>query len=141
MSFEIVKLGVVDIGGLVLPDVEPASGERLGGLMEFTRERMCERGVAEIVTVYTPNAEGDSIAVVGYRCEGAEHLAEGDVMVRVPAGYFARFVPDGPVDDPMTDVWNQVEVAAKEGMIDRAFAEEIEITRAPNGFELFISLT
>ncbi|MGW5072937.1 hypothetical protein [Rhodococcus sp. NPDC004095] len=143
MSFEIVKCGVVDVGGLVLPNVDPASGERsgAGGLMEFTRERIRERGITEIVTVYTPNKEGDSIAVVGYRCDSVEHLVEGDVMVRVPAGYFARFVPDGPVDDPIADVWNQVEVAAKEGMIDRALAEEIEITRAPNGFELFISLT
>ncbi|SDE16322.1 hypothetical protein SAMN05444580_11152 [Rhodococcus tukisamuensis] len=141
MGFEIVKCSVVDVGGLVLPNVDAGSGERSGGLMEFTRERILERGVAEIVTVYTPNTEGDSIAVVGYRCDGPEHLAEGDVMVRVQAGYFARFVPDGPVDDPIEDVWKQAEVAAQEGKIDRAFAEEIEITRAPSGVELFISLT
>ncbi|GAA4471063.1 hypothetical protein GCM10023094_01050 [Rhodococcus olei] len=141
MGFEVVKCATVDVGGLVLPNVDPQSPERSGGLLEYTRERILARGVDEVVTVFAPNTEGDSIAVVGCRCDSPERLAEGDVMVRVPAGYFAKFVPDGQVDDPIADVWKQAEDAAKEGRIDRAFAEEIEITRAPNAVELFISLT
>ncbi|MFC9786488.1 effector binding domain-containing protein [Rhodococcus sp. NPDC127528] len=140
MGFEIVKRPVLDVGGLVLPNVEVGAGGRSGGLMEFTRERVLERGVTEIVTVFTPNSAEGSTAVVGYRCVSTEQLAEGDVMVRVPAGYFAKFTSEGPVDDPIADVWNQAEVAATEGKIDRAFAEEIEITRAPNAVELYISL-
>ncbi|MFF0816112.1 hypothetical protein ACFYVR_13310 [Rhodococcus sp. NPDC003318] len=141
MGFEIVKRDVVDVGGLVLPNEDAGSGARSGGLMQFTRERILARGIDEIVTVYTPNPTGGSIAVVGYRCDGPEHLAEGDVMIRVSAGYFAKFVPDGREVDPVADVWKQAEAAAKEGRIDRGFAEEIEITRAPNAVELFISLT
>lgn len=140
MSFEIVKRDVLDVGGLVLPDVKSGPRERSGGLIEFTRERIVDRGVAEVITVFTPNPYGDSIAVIGYRCDHIDALVDGDVMVRVPAGYFARFVPGGRVDDPVADVWRQAEVAAKEGRIDRAFAEEIEITRAPNMVELFVSL-
>lgn len=140
MGFEIVKRTVLDVGGLVLPNVDAGPETRTGGLVEFTRERILGRGLTEIVTVFTPNPGGGSTAVIGYPCDSPEKLAEGDVMIRVPAGYFAVFTPDGHVDDPVADVWNQVEVAAKEGKIERAFAEEIEITRAPSMVELFISL-
>lgn len=140
MSFEIVKRGAQDFGGLVLPNVETGPGERVGGLVEFTRERILQRGVSEIVTVYVPNRDGGSSAVIGYPCGDLDDLVVGDVLVRVPAGYFAVFTPDGPADDPIDDVWRQAELAAKEGHIDRAFAEEVEVTRAPSVVELFISL-
>ncbi|MFD4183799.1 effector binding domain-containing protein [Rhodococcus sp. NPDC058514] len=140
MSFEIVKRSMQDFGGLVLPDIEIGPGERSGGLIEFTRERILARGVTEIVTVFVPNPMGGSSAVIGYPCGDTEQLAVGDVMVRVPAGYFAVFTSDGLVDDPVEDVWRQAELAAKEGVIDRAFTEEIEITRAPSVVELYISL-
>ncbi|MET4611310.1 putative transcriptional regulator YdeE [Rhodococcus sp. PvR044] len=140
MSFTIVKRGVQDFGGLVLPNVETGPGERVGGLMEFTRERILQRGVAEIVTVYVPSSDGRSSAVIGYPCADLDDLVLGDVLVRVPGGYFAVFTSDGPVDDPVDDVWRQAELAAKEGRIDRAFAEEIEFTRTSSSVELFISL-
>ncbi|MFC7448801.1 hypothetical protein [Rhodococcus daqingensis] len=139
MSFEIVKRGVQDFAGLVLPDIEIGSGERSGGLIEFTRERILARGVTAIVTVFVPNRTG-VVAVIGYPCDGTDGLAVGDVVVRVPAGYFALFTSDGLVGDPVEDVWRQAELAAKEGKIDRAFTEEIEITRAPRAVELYISL-
>ncbi|MFE3290968.1 hypothetical protein [Rhodococcus sp. NPDC059234] len=139
MTFVIVKRGVQDFGGLVLPNMETGPGERSGGLMEFTRERIRARGITEIVTVYVPNRSGGCSAVVGYPCANPADLVVGDVAVRVPAGYFAFFTPDGPVKDPIEDVWMQAEMAMKEGRIDRAFAEEIEWSRN-RAVELFISL-
>ncbi|TQF73959.1 hypothetical protein FK531_04605 [Rhodococcus spelaei] len=140
MSFEIVKQGVRDFGGLVLPNVETGTGGRYGDLMEFTRERILQRGVVDIVTVFVPNGDGGWTAVIGYECDSSDDPVTGDVHVRVPSGYFAVFTPDGPVADPVADVWMQVEAAAQEGRIDRAFAEEIEITRDASEVELFISL-
>ncbi len=140
MGFEIVKRPLIDVGGLVLPSVEAGSGGRSRGLMEFTRERIHQRGVGETVTVYLPDSGDGSTAVIGYRCDSVEQLTEGDVMVRVPAGYFAKFVPNGTADDQIVDVWRQAEAAEAEGKLDRAFAEEIEITRTPHAVELYISL-
>lgn len=142
MSIDIVKCPEQQICGLVLPNVTAGPKDRTDGLLAFTLERMRERGLTEIVTAFLPRpgAAAATVAVVGYRCDGTRQLADGDVLVRIPPGYFAKFTSDGLSLDPVADVWDQAEAAAADGRIDRAFAEEIEITRAPNGVELYISL-
>jgi len=141
MSFEIVKRESTDFGGLVLPRMELGSSAHATDLLKFTRERVQLRGVEELTTVYVAVPELGWTAVIGYRCIDLDHLEIGDVLVRVPAGYFAKFTPDGRTSDPIEDVWIQAEVAEKEGRIERAYAEEVEVFRPPNHVELFISLT
>ncbi|KXF55677.1 MULTISPECIES: hypothetical protein [Rhodococcus] len=141
MSFEIVKRESTDFGGLVLPRMELGSSAHATDLLKFTRERVQLRGVEELTTVYVAVPELGWTAVIGYRCIDLDHLEIGDVLVRVPAGYFAKFTPDGRTSDPIEDVWIQAEVAEKEGRIERAYAEEVEVFRPPNNVELFISLT
>ncbi|MEN0135016.1 MAG: hypothetical protein AAGC80_07695 [Rhodococcus sp. (in: high G+C Gram-positive bacteria)] len=140
MSFEIVKRDSAEFGGYVLPRTELSSSAHATDLMKFTRERVRQRGVEELATVYVAVPDLGWTAVVGYRCIDLAHLAVGDVLVRVPAGYFAKFTPDGRSSDPIEDVWIQAELAEKEGRIERAYAEELEVFRAPNNVELFISL-
>ncbi|MFD6058920.1 hypothetical protein [Rhodococcus wratislaviensis] len=140
MSFEIVKRESTDFGGLVLPRMELGSSAHATDLLKFTRERVQLRGVEELATVYVAVPELGWTAVIGYRCIDLDHLEIGDVLVRVPAGYFAKFTPDGRTSDPIEDVWIQAEVAEKEGRIERAYAEEVEVFRPPNNVELFISL-
>ncbi|MBC2642990.1 MULTISPECIES: hypothetical protein [unclassified Rhodococcus (in: high G+C Gram-positive bacteria)] len=141
MSFEIVKREATDFGGLILPRMELGPTAHATDLMKFTRERVQQRGVGELATVYVAVPDLGWTAVIGYRCIDLDHLEIGDVLVRVPSGYFARFTPDGRSSDPIEDVWIQAELAEKEGRIERAYAEEIEVFRAPNNVELFISLT
>lgn len=140
MSFEIVKRDSSDFGGLVLPRTELGPSAHATDLMKFTRERIQQRGVDELTTVYVAVPTLGWTAVIGYRCADLEQLEIGDIFVRVPAGYFARFTPDGRSPDPIEDVWIQVEIAEKEGRIERAYAEEIEVFRAPSSVELYISL-
>ncbi|GAF50735.1 hypothetical protein [Rhodococcus wratislaviensis] len=141
MSFEIVKRESANFGGLVLPRIELGPSAHATDLMKFTRERVQQRGVEDLATVYVAVPDLGWTAVIGYRCLDLRHLAIGDVLVHVPAGYFAKFTPDGRSSDPIEDVWIQAELAEKEGRIERAYAEEIEVFRAPSGVELFISLT
>ncbi|WP_072689472.1 hypothetical protein [Rhodococcus marinonascens] len=141
MSFEIVKRESTDFGGLVLPRMELGSSIHATDLMKFTRERVQQRGIEEVTTVYVAVPDLEWSAVIGYRCIDVDHLAIGDVLVRVPEGYFAKFAPDGRSSDPIEDVWIQAELAEKEGRIERAYTEEIEVFRAPSNVELFISLT
>ncbi|MDH6288655.1 hypothetical protein [Rhodococcus opacus] len=141
MSFEIVKRESADFGGLVLPRTELSSSAHSTDLMKFTRERIQQRGTGELTTVYVAVPDLGWTAVIGYRCIDVGHLEIGDVLVRVPAGFFAKFTPDGRSSDPIEDVWIQAELAEKEGRIERAYAEEVEVFRAPNNVELFISLT
>ena len=141
MSFEIVKRESTDFGGLVLP----AYGVEFVG----ARDRPDE-----------VHARARPVA----RCRGADHrLRRGpgsgvDRCDRIslhrprsprdrrragarPVRLFCEVHPDGRSSDPIEDVWIQAEVAEKEGRIERAYAEEIEVFRAPNNVELFISLT
>ncbi|MDV7246504.1 MULTISPECIES: hypothetical protein [Rhodococcus] len=140
MTFEIVKREAADFGGLVLPRRELGSTVHAADLMKFTRERIHQRGIDDLTTVYVAVPDLGWSAVVGYRCAGLDDLAIGDVLVRVPAGYFAKFLPDGRSSDPIEDVWLQAEIAEKEGRIERAFTEEVESLRSPSSVELFISL-
>lgn len=141
MSFQIVKRSPQSFGGLVVPDVDMRSVRSDGGLLEFTRERLLDRGIAEIGTVYVAHGDHGWSAVVGYPCADPADLATGDVLVRVPGGYFAMFTADGLVEDPVEDVWLQAETAEKEGSIDRAFVAELEVVHPTKTVELFVSLT
>ncbi|MFD0453648.1 hypothetical protein ACFQZK_25265 [Rhodococcus aetherivorans] len=78
--------------------------------------------------------------MVGYRCDGLSDLTIGDSLVRIPTGYFARFVPGGDHSDPVEDVWHQVEIAEKEGRIERAYREEVAVIGPSGVTELYISL-
>ncbi|MDM7486842.1 hypothetical protein QT969_00935 [Rhodococcus sp. CSLK01-03] len=140
MSFELTKLHDHYVGGLVLPGLEPGSTGQQSELLAFTEDRIRARGVGEVLVVYICHPEVGWNAVVGSRCEGLSELTIGDSLVRVPAGYFARFVPDGEHSDPVDDVWHQVEIAEKEGLIERAHREEVAVI-GPSGLtELYISL-
>ena len=141
MSFEIVKRESADFGGTGSAAHELSSSAHSTDLMKFTRERVQQRGTGELTTVYVAVPDLGWTAVIGYRCIDLDHLKIGDVLVRVPAGFFAKFTPDGRSSDPIEDVWIQAELAEKEGRIERAYAEEIEVFHAPNSVELFISLT
>ncbi|MFZ2176438.1 MAG: hypothetical protein WAW17_20835 [Rhodococcus sp. (in: high G+C Gram-positive bacteria)] len=140
MSFEIVKREASSFGGLVLPRMELGPTLHSSDLMKFTRERLQQRGVDELSTVYVAVPDMGWTAVIGYRCSGLDDLQIGDVLAPVPAGFFARFTPDGRSSDPIEDVWMQVEIAEKDGRIERAYTVEVEVFRPPNQVELFISL-
>ncbi|OOL31497.1 hypothetical protein GQ85_13285 [Rhodococcus rhodochrous] len=140
MSFELTKLHDHYVGGLVLPGLEPGSTGQRSELLTFTEDRIRARGIGEVVVVYICHPEVGWNAMVGCRCAGLSDLAVGDSLVRVPTGYFARFVPDGDHSDPVEDVWHQVEIAEKEGRIERAYREEVAVIGPSGVTELYISL-
>lgn len=140
MTFDIRKMQACAVGGLVLPGVEPGAAGQGSDLMMFTQERILARGLDEVVVVYVCNPEVGWSAVVGYRCDGVDDLAVGDSLVRVSEGYVAHFESTAERADAAEDVWRQVEVAEKEGQIERAFREETAVIRPGLSTELFISL-
>lgn len=137
---EIVKRPAGWFGGLVVPNVPVDHHVQSADLLEFSRDRIRQRGKGEVTTVYVAAPEVGYTAVIGYPCAGVEELEVGDSMVHVPAGYFAVFRSDGAYGDPIEDVWSQAEESAAAGEIDRAFTEEIEIVRGTDSVELYISL-
>jgi len=135
-----VKLHSFGVGGLVLPGLAPGAAAQRSELMSFTEDRIRARGIDEVVVAYVCNPEVGWSAVVGYRCNGVDDLPVGDSMVTVPTAYFAHFTNDADDDDPTEDVWDQVELAEKEGRIERAYGGEVATIRSNGETDLFIRL-
>lgn len=150
MSYTIVVRGESVYAGLVFPKVRPSFKVSNSELIEFLKDRLRERAAETtepadsgrpMYTVYvrTPTGTYNALVCFEYAEPGAAQV--GDVLVRVPRGVYARFVPNGDYHDPVEDVWAQVDDATASAEITRAYREEIEIWHGSESVELFISIT
>ncbi|MEU7631488.1 effector binding domain-containing protein [Nocardia sp. NPDC049220] len=142
MSYAIVVRAEGIYGGLVVPRVRPSFKVSNSDLIEFLKDRLHDRAGADrpMYTVYVPDPAGNYNAVVCFEYPEADAVPVGDILVRVPKGIYARFVPNGDYHDPVEDVWAQVDDATASAEITRAYREEIEIWRGPESVELFIAI-
>lgn len=149
MSYTIVVRDESVYAGLVVPKVRPSFKVSNSELIEFLKDRLSERaagfaGSAEaerpMYTVYVRTPTGTYNALVCFEYAEPGDSAVGDVLVRVPRGVYARFVPNGDYHDPVEDVWAQVDDATASAEITRAYREEIELWHGSESVELFISI-
>ena len=150
MSYTIVVRPEAIYGGLVFPKVRPSFKVSNSELIEFLKDRLRERaaetnGPSEserpMYTVYVRTPTGTYNALVCFEYTDPGTALIGDILVRVPKGVYARFVPNGDYHDPVEDVWAQVDDATASAEITRAYQEEIEIWHGSESVELFISIT
>ncbi|WP_433491053.1 effector binding domain-containing protein [Nocardia grenadensis] len=149
MTHTIVVRGESVYAGLVFPKVRPSFKVSNSELIEFLKDRVRERldaagspdGQRPMYTVYVRTPTGTYNALVCFEYTDPGLAPVGDVLVRVPRGVYARFVPNGDYHDPVEDVWAQVDDATASAEITRAYREEIEIWHGSESVELFISIT
>ncbi|MET8798419.1 GyrI-like domain-containing protein [Nocardia sp. NPDC004568] len=150
MTYTIVVRGESVYAGLVFPKVRPSFKVSNSELIEFLKDRVRERldaaagsadGQRPMYTVYVRTPTGTYNALVCFEYTDPGLAPVGDVLVRVPRGVYARFVPNGDYHDPVEDVWAQVDDATASAEITRAYREEIEIWHGSESVELFISIT
>jgi predicted transcriptional regulator YdeE len=150
MTYTIVVRGESVYAGLVFPKVRPSFKVSNSELIEFLKDRVRERlaaaagsadGQRPMYTVYVRTPTGTYNALVCFEYTDPGRAPVGDVLVRVPRGVYARFVPNGDYHDPVEDVWAQVDDATASAEITRAYREEIEIWHGSESVELFISIT
>jgi predicted transcriptional regulator YdeE len=129
-------------GGLVAPRITPGAEASTSELFRFLRERIRDQHLepVDISTVYVPDAAGDYNAVVATPFDSPSDVPVGDVFVSVPSGVYAVFVPDGVIQDPIEDVWAQVEDATANGELFRAYKEDVEVVTKTGEVELYISI-
>ena len=149
MTYTIVVRGESVYAGLVFPKVRPSFKVSNSELIEFLKDRVRERldagdGWADsqrpMYTVYVRTPTGTYNALVCFEYTDPGDAPVGDVLVRVPRGVYARFVPNGDYHDPVEDVWAQVDDATASAEITRAYREEIEIWHGSESVELYISI-
>ncbi|MFC4125759.1 AraC family transcriptional regulator [Nocardia rhizosphaerae] len=143
MSYTIVVRPGALYGGLAVPRVHPSFKVSNSDLIDFLKDRLRDRpgGAEPLRTVYVPDSAGNWNALVAREFAAPEEVPVGDLMVYVPKGAYARFVPNGDYHDPAEDVWAQVDDATASAEISRAYREEVEVWHGPDTVELFVSIT
>ncbi|MFC9356928.1 AraC family transcriptional regulator [Rhodococcus sp. NPDC057014] len=139
---EIVKRQAESFVGLTIPEGKPGRPGPGRELVDFTVERIRDRGISEIFVVYVASPPPRTFTVVvGYPCDSTDKMEPGDVLVGVRSGYFARFrCEDESEPDALAETWSVADYASARGRIERAFTEDLEVHHPDGSVELFLSL-
>ncbi|EKT80720.1 hypothetical protein WSS_A20714 [Rhodococcus opacus M213] len=139
---EIVKRQAESFVGLTIPEGKPGRPGPGRELVDYTVERIRDRGISEIFVIYAASPPPRTFTVVvGYPCDSPDKMEPGDVLVGVRAGYFARFCcEDESEPDALAVTWSVADHAAARGRIERAFTEDLEVHHPDGSVDLFLSL-
>ncbi|EID80376.1 GyrI-like domain-containing protein [Rhodococcus opacus] len=139
---EIVKRQAETFVGLTIPEGKPGRPGPGRELVDYTVERIRDRGISEIFVIYAASPPPRTFTVVvGYPCDSPDKMEPGDVLVGVRAGYFARFCcEDESEPDALAETWSVADYAAARGRIERAFTEDLEVHHPDGSVDLFLSL-
>ncbi|MFI5778279.1 GyrI-like domain-containing protein [Nocardia sp. NPDC051570] len=79
--------------------------------------------------------------IVGYRLDSLDDLLPGDVLARVPAGRFARFIRSGDnLGDIIVSIWRAVWDLEAAGALIRAYTGDFEHYPDRDTVEVFVAL-
>ncbi|WP_024801546.1 GyrI-like domain-containing protein [Nocardia sp. BMG51109] len=140
MDFEIVTLDDSLVAGLTVPLAGREVTARDLDLVNFTWDRYLSREknvprVAAYIGQYD-----HAVAVLGYALESLQELDTGDVMTRIPAGRYAKFVVSDKPYDLLRTAWAKVAKAESAGTITRSHTAELERYTGPTSVEVYVSL-
>ncbi|MFI5714777.1 GyrI-like domain-containing protein [Nocardia sp. NPDC051750] len=140
MDFEIVTLDESLVAGLTVPLAGREVSARDLDLVNFTWDRYLSRE-KEVPRVAAYIGQDDhAVAVLGYEVSGLATLDPGDVLTRVPAGRYAKFVVTEKPYDLLRTAWARVREAEKAGTITRSHTAELERYTGPTSVEVYVSL-
>jgi len=81
-----------------------------------------------------------AVAVLGYEVGEMADMDDGDVLTKVPAGRYAKFVVSDKPYDLLRTAWAQVRKAESTGTITRSHTAEVERYTGPTSVEVYVSL-
>ena len=146
-----VSFGVVDraetwVAGAVLRSPALAvEGSRRRRVEEVWQQMLATRMPGKPGTAYldhAPELNSYLTHIVGYQCTDLAQLRPGDVLARIPAGQFARFVRSGDhLPDTITDLWRSVWDAEAQGELVRAYTGDFEHYLDAQTVEVFVAIT
>lgn len=140
MDFDIVTLEPFLVGGLTIPLAGREVTARDLDLVNFTWDRYLSREKkVERVAAYIGQND-HAVAVLGYELPDLDALDIGDVMTRIPAGRYAKFVVSDKPYDLLRTAWAAVAKAESAGTITRSHTAEIERYTGPTSVEVYVSL-
>jgi predicted transcriptional regulator YdeE len=128
--FEIETLPEMYVAGLAVRtknelEMNPATA-MIGPTWERLRQIANPNPPAAIYTDFESDNAGYYTLVAGFLRKSAADFKAGEVMTKLPAGKYAKFLAVGPMPDAAINAWTQVWEAENSGSLKRAYASEIE---------------
>ncbi|KAF0849388.1 GyrI-like domain-containing protein [Nocardia caishijiensis] len=139
-DFEIVTLDNSLIAGLTVPLAGREVTARDLDLVNFTWDRYLSREKPVTRTAAYIGQNDHAVAVLGYEVADLDDVDEGDVLARIPAGRYAKFVVSDKPYDLLRTAWAQVIKAENAGTITRSHTAELERYTGPTSVEVYVSL-
>lgn len=140
MDFDIVTLGDSLVGGLTVPLAGREVTARDLDLVNFTWDRYLSREKAASRVAAYVGQNDHAVAVLGYELTALTELDTGDVLTRIPAGRYAKFVVSDKPYDLLRTAWAKVARAESAGTITRSHRAELERYTGPASVEVYVSL-
>ncbi|MGN2635226.1 GyrI-like domain-containing protein [Nocardia takedensis] len=145
MDFNVVDQPETLVAGTVLRSPALAvEGPRRAKVEEAWKHKLAHRLPGPPTTAYVdhaPEINSYLTHIVGYRCKSLDDLLPGDVLARVPAGRFARFIAGGDdLGDTIVAIWRAVWDAEAAGRIHRAYTGDWEHYPDARTVEVFVAL-
>ncbi|NKY85777.1 GyrI-like domain-containing protein [Nocardia veterana] len=145
MDFNVVERHETLVAGTVLRSPALAvEGPRRQKVEEAWKRTLARRLPGPPATAYVDHAPeiGSYLThIVGYRCESLDDLQPGDVLARVPAGKFARFLRTGDnLGDTIVSIWRAVWDLEAAGALVRAYTGDFEHYPDARTVEVFVAL-
>ncbi|MBJ8347650.1 effector binding domain-containing protein [Antrihabitans sp. YC2-6] len=145
MNFSVVQRGETLVAGTVLRSpalaVEGSRRKRVEEVWQRTLARTLPGYPATAYVDHAPELNSYLTHIAGYRCHSVSDVVPGDVLARIPAGNFARFVRNGDnLGDTIAALWRSVWDAEAEGELVRAYTGDFERYPDANTVEVFVAL-
>ncbi|MFF0489008.1 GyrI-like domain-containing protein [Nocardia sp. NPDC003482] len=146
MDFNVVERHETLVAGTVLRSPALAvEGPRRLKVEEAWKHNLARTLPGPPATAYVDHAPeiGSYLThIVGYRLDSPDDLPPGDVLARVPAGRFARFIRSGDnLGDTIVAVWRAVWDLEAAGAIVRAYTGDFEHYPDAHTVEVFVAVT
>ncbi|MBC7300652.1 MAG: AraC family transcriptional regulator [Nocardia sp.] len=146
MDFNVVDRPETLIAGTVLRSPALAvEGPRRAKVVEawaHLRARTLPGPFATGYVDFAPEINSYLTHIVGYECKTLADLQVGDVLGRIRAGRYARFVASGDNrGDTIVGLWRQIWDAEAAGEFIRAYTGDCEQYPDERTVEIFVALT
>lgn len=139
-----VDLPEILVAGLAVRTSNGLEQDPKTGVLAKTWQRASQKqhsgSVAAGLTDYESDSTGFYTEIIGQEINSVDDLPPQAVLVRVPAGKYAKFRVEGDMPKIVMEAWSKVWQAEKDNTLQRAYTTDLERYPEPGAVELYIAV-